>query len=145
MCLVDQTRVEELVDKRVRDFHFSDRHAHDVLFRARMLLVLISALKRVLLHNEVVETAAEGPDVNCGGHLALIVELALLGKEFRRRKREVASKIFTFEQFKIVVGEPDEVEDRFPVVPVEARRVDIPVDKAMVVHVSHCARDLPEN
>lgn len=78
MGFVDETRVEQLVDQRVCYFVLSNRHAHDVLLRARVVLVCIGPFKRVLLDDEVVEAAAKGPDVHGSRHLALTLVLTLL-------------------------------------------------------------------
>ena len=102
--LVDKASIEELINERIRNFHVSNRHAHNILLSARMLLVLVGPFERIFLDHEVVEAAAEGPDIDRRRHLALVFKLALLREEFRRRKWKMACKIFTFEELKIVVG-----------------------------------------
>lgn len=52
--LVDQACVKQLVDKGVINFHVTNRHVHDILFGARVLLVRLSTLEGVLLDHKVV-------------------------------------------------------------------------------------------
>lgn len=67
--LKDQACIEKTVDDGIVDLHISDRHVHNVRLCARVLLVLVSAFKGVLLHNKVIEAASKGPHVNSRSHL----------------------------------------------------------------------------
>ena len=57
----------------------------------------------------------------------------------------MTSKIFSFQQFKVVIGQPYKVENRLAVSPVQARRVNVAMHKAVFVHVSDSARQLSED
>ncbi len=56
----------------------------------------------------------------------------------------MASKVSPFQELQIVVGQSNQVENRFALVPVKSGRVDVPMHKTMVVHVRDCRADLPE-
>ena len=58
MSFVDETGIEQLVNERVCYFVLPNRHAHDVLLCARVVLVGVGSFKRVLLDHEVVQAAA---------------------------------------------------------------------------------------
>ena len=88
--VVDQTCVEEFIGDWVINFHISYCHAQDILLSSVVLLVLIvGALKRVLLHHKVIETAAKRPNINSCGHLRITcrLEFWLFLEKFRRAKR----------------------------------------------------------
>ena len=57
----------------------------------------------------------------------------------------MTSEIFTFKQFQVVVGQPNEVENWLAVSPMQARRVNVTMHQAVLVHVSDSARQLSED
>ena len=145
MHLVDEAGIKELVKERVRDLHLSYGHRHDVLLGARVLLISAGPLERILLDHKVVQTASKRPNIDSRGHLTLTVILTLLLQEFRSGEGEVACEVLTFEQFEVVVGEPNQVKHWLAIEPMQSGRMDVTMDKSVVVHVRYRTRYLPEN
>lgn len=67
--LVDQACVEKLIDQSIFYFRVSYRHVHYILLSPHVLFVLVRALERILLNDEIIETASERPDVNSSCHV----------------------------------------------------------------------------
>ena len=93
-------------------------HIHDVGFGARVLSLLTASFKGVLFHHKVVQAAPERPDIHCSGHLCLPLELGLVREKFWSGKWKMASEVFAFEQFKVVIGQANQIEHRFAIAPV---------------------------
>ena len=90
----DKTARQQFVDYRDVNFLITNCHVLDVLLR----LGWGGSLERVLLHDEVVEAAPKGPDVDCLGDLAAAgVELRWLREQLGSGKRQVAGEILSLE------------------------------------------------
>ena len=56
----------------------------------------------------------------------------------------MASKVFALEQLKVIVGQSNQIKDRFSVKPMQPCWMDVSMDQSVVMHVCDCACDLAE-
>ena len=69
LWLKHETCVEQAVDQWIIDLHITNRHIHDISLCSRVLLILMSTFKRILLDDEVVETTSKGPHIHSSSDL----------------------------------------------------------------------------
>ena len=103
-----------------------------------MLLVLISAFERILLHDKVIEAASERPHVHSCGDLRLAVGLVAFLEEFGGGEGKMTCKILAFEKLNVVVWQSNQIEDWPTFAPMKSCGVNISVHEPVVMHMCHC-------